>query len=34
MKHLVTGATGLLGSEIMRLSPDSVGLASKDFDLT
>lgn len=34
MKALVTGATGLLGSEIMRLSPGSVGLTSKDCDLT
>lgn len=33
-KHLITGSTGLLGSEIMRLSPDSVGLNSKDCDLT
>ena len=34
MKALVTGATGLLGSEILSLSPDSVGLSSKDCDLT
>lgn len=34
MKSIVTGASGLLGSEILKLSPDSAGLASKDFDLT
>ena len=34
MSNLVTGATGLLGSEILSLSPDSVGLSSKDCDLT
>lgn len=33
MKALVTGATGLLGSEIMSLSPDSVGMSSKECDL-
>jgi GDP-L-fucose synthase len=33
-KILVTGATGLLGSEILGLSPISIGLASKDCDLT
>jgi len=32
--NLVTGASGLLGSEILRLSPSSVGLTSKDCDLT
>lgn len=34
MKHLVTGATGLLGSEIIRLAPDSDSISSKYFDLT
>jgi GDP-L-fucose synthase len=29
----VTGAGGLLGSEIMRLSPESIGLTQKDCDL-
>jgi GDP-L-fucose synthase len=33
-KHLVTGATGLLGNEILALSPGSVGLTSSDCDLT
>jgi GDP-L-fucose synthase len=33
-KFLVTGASGLLGSEILRERPESVGLSSKDFDLT
>lgn len=32
--NLVTGSAGLLGSEIMRLSPGSIGLTSKDCDLT
>ena len=31
--HIVTGAGGLLGSEIMRLSPESIGLIQKDCDL-
>lgn len=31
---LVTGASGLLGSEIIRESSDSIGLSSKDCDLT
>ncbi len=31
---LITGSTGLLGSEIMRIIPDSIGLSSKDCDLT
>jgi GDP-L-fucose synthase len=30
---IVTGATGLLGSEILNLSKDSVGLSSKDSNL-
>jgi len=34
MNYLITGSTGLLGSEILALSPGSVGLASKDCDLT
>ena len=34
MKLLITGASGLLGSEIIRESPDSIGLTSKDCDLT
>jgi len=34
MIHLVTGATGLLGSEILSLSPGAIGLASRDCDLT
>lgn len=33
-KYLVTGASGLLGSEIIYCSPDSIGLSSKDCDLT
>ena len=33
MSNLVTGATGLLGSEILTLSPGAVGLASRDCDL-
>ena len=32
--NLITGATGLLGSEILALSPGSIGLTSKDCDLT
>jgi len=32
--NLVTGASGLLGSEILALSPGSVGLSSKECDLT
>ena len=31
---IITGATGLLGSEILNLSPGSVDLTSKDCDLT
>lgn len=31
---LITGATGLLGSEILALSTDSIGHASKDCNLT
>lgn len=31
---LITGASGLLGSEIIRECPDSIGLSSKDCDLT
>jgi len=31
---LITGSTGLLGSEIMKLSPDSIGMSSTDCDLT
>ncbi len=34
MKSLITGASGLLGSEILALSPGSVGLNSRDCDLT
>ena len=34
MKALVTGASGLLGSEILALSQGSVGLNSRDCDLT
>ena len=34
MAKLITGAIGLLGSEILALTPDSVGLTSKDCDLT
>ena len=30
---LVTGSTGLLGSEILRENPNSIGLTSKDCDL-
>jgi GDP-L-fucose synthase len=30
----VTGASGLLGSEILKISPDSIGVTSKDCDLT
>jgi GDP-L-fucose synthase len=33
MRNLVTGATGLLGSEILALSPGAIGLASRDCDL-
>jgi GDP-L-fucose synthase len=31
---LITGTTGLLGSEILALSPGSIGLNSRDCDLT
>jgi len=31
---LITGSSGLLGSEILALSPGSVGLSSKEYDLT
>ena len=31
---LITGSTGLLGSEILHESPGSIGLSSKDCDLT
>ena len=34
MNALVTGATGLLGSEIMKLSPGSTGMSSRECDLT
>ena len=34
MKCLVTGISGLLGSEVISLSPGSIGLNSKDCDLT
>ena len=34
MKFLVTGGTGLLGSEIIREKPESISLNSKDCDLT
>lgn len=33
MSYLVTGGTGLLGSEILSLSNNSVGLSSKDSNL-
>lgn len=33
-KYLVTGASGLLGSEILHHSPGSIGLSSKDCNLT
>ena len=33
VKALVTGATGLLGSEILAFSPDAIGLSSKDCNL-
>jgi len=32
--RLITGSSGLLGSEILALSPTSIGLASRDCDLT
>jgi GDP-L-fucose synthase len=34
MKSIITGATGLLGSEILNLSKGSIGLTSRDCDLT
>lgn len=34
MKNLVTGASGLLGSEIIQERPDSTGFTSKNCDLT
>lgn len=34
MRNLVTGATGLLGSEILALSPGAISLSSRDCDLT
>jgi GDP-L-fucose synthase len=34
MSYIITGTSGLLGSEILRLSADSFGIASKDCDLT
>lgn len=34
MSVLVTGSTGLLGSEIHALSPGAIGLSSKECDLT
>ena len=34
MNCLVTGGSGLLGSEILQESPGSIGLSSKDCDLT
>lgn len=33
MKNIVTGASGLLGSEVMKLAPGSIGLNSKTCDL-
>ena len=33
VRVLVTGATGLLGSEILRECPESIGLNSKDCNL-
>jgi GDP-L-fucose synthase len=30
---LVTGATGLLGSEVLKASPNSIGISSRDCDL-
>jgi len=32
--NLITGASGLLGREILSLSPGSIGLTSRDCDLT
>jgi GDP-L-fucose synthase len=34
MRALVTGATGLLGSEVICERPDSISLSTKDCDLT
>jgi len=34
MKAIITGGSGLLGSELCRLSPGSLSLSSKDYDLT
>lgn len=34
MSFLVTGATGLLGSEILHEQSSSIGISSKDFNLT
>jgi len=34
MSKLITGATGLLGNEILRLAPGSASLSSKNCDLT
>ena len=34
MKYLITGATGLLGSKVVDESSGSIGLSSKDCDLT
>jgi len=34
MKYIVTGGSGLLGREILSLSPSSIGLSSSDANLT
>ena len=33
MKHIITGATGLLGSEILNISKESIGLNSSQYNL-
>ncbi len=33
MKYIITGASGLLGKEILRFSPGSIGISSLDCDL-
>ena len=33
-RKIITGTTGLLGSEILNLLPDSIGINSKECDLT